>query len=132
MLVKNRNIVVKTLLFLFTLSLSAAEPNYDYKAHEIHEIMELMDDSAWALDRMVVNNYKNEKHWKEQLTIILRESDNIVKLQHPDKLFAEEAIKVAEELRNFLKNFDQLKFEARKQSWKNIKKSCLPCHDVYN
>ena len=119
--------------FLLCLCLSWAEPepNYDYKVNEIDLIMELMDEPSWALGRMIKNKHTVKKDWKAQVAIIAEESDKLVALNHPDKLFADEAKKVAKEVHDFLKNIDSYDEQKLYSTWKEIKKSCQTCHDVY-
>ena len=106
------------------------EPNYEYKAVEIDEIMENMDEPTWLLNRMVRAGHMKNDDWLVQLNILKDESDKLVEIHHPDDFFQDEAERVADLISQFINELPADK-DQRIAQWKKVKHSCEACHEVY-
>lgn len=125
---KKNILLLSTLLF----SCSSPEPNYHYKSVQIDEIMENMDEPTWLLNRMQKAKHPGKSDWLDQLHILQKESHDLIALNHPDKLFQDEAKRVAEAIDQFVANLPKMTLEERLDKWTVVKRSCDKCHEVYD
>ena len=85
-----------------------------------------------ALSKMIHIEHKNIADYKENLSILMNESDKLAKTVGTSQAFKKDALMIKKSLAHFISTIDKDTPQLRKDHWQAISVLCNNCHIKYN
>lgn len=99
--------------------------------HEVHEIMEEMEDPEHDLKKLVKKGDYSSKAFYKAAEEVIANANLMKKIEHPEEKFQKfnkEMLVALEAFETALKTKDS---DTVKKSWSALYSKCSDCHDVY-